>query len=467
MMFISTCLRGWCAPQLQWLRNAYQRVSAFASAHHTSLIWGFSILYKFALDIMYVWGVSPVYSYAGLTYGPSAARYVIASFFYFALFAYLPKDERSTPFFLLNLQFTYILAPMFTIYALKDYDQVNVLPYISFVFFCAMLQVYIVRRPSRDRTIAITGVRNYVTVMLGVLVICAVLIPLLYNGFLFFKYFDIHDINSVYLIRNEATYPMGYGYLCDWCARAILPFAFLVLIEKKKYLPAIAAAAFQIVLFMETGRKFYLFVLVPVFFVYLCAKTGHLLKLMYAGMSVVCLVCTLLYRFDMHSGSFAVVLMVMVGVRALLGVADNKLLFYECFSQYPKIYFSDGQVGKLFGLTNLYKYGSGQIAYRFDRGLFGSNSCTGYWGEAYAQLGFLGIFLMAVLFAVIIRVLASYDKKGCFAVITGLFSVYIIAICDNALFTVLLSGGMLVAYLLIFIYFGESRNEVSHGIQRL
>ena len=450
-----------------WLRDLWSKGNELTRRHEQQIFWISGLLYKIALDVMYVWGVSPIYSYAGLTYNPSSVRYILSSVFYVLLFAYLPKKEYSAPYFLLHLQFVYILAPMLTLYALTDYSKANSTLYISFVFLCAMLQIYIVRRPSNGRIVAITGIQNYVSVALGILALCTVLIPVLCNGFMFFEYFDVHNINFVYQIRDNATYPPGYGYIAGWMAKAIIPFALLVFLEHKRYLFAGLVAGIQILLYMETGHKLYLFILAPILFVYLCSKTGHLLKLMYVGLVVLCFSATLFYRLDMQGSQLGILLMMMVGVRALFVPADNKFLFYECFSQYPKILFSDGQVGKLFGLTNLYNTSNGQIAFAFDMGEFSSNSCTGYWGEAYSQLGFLGVFLMAILFAFIIRGLSPYSKKEHYSIIAGLFSVYIIISSDNALFTLLLSGGMLLAYLLILIYFGEARKGVSHGVQRL
>ena len=157
MTFISTCLRGWCAPPLQWLRTAYQRVSAFASAHHTALIWCFGILYKFVLDAMYVWAASPQYSYAGLVYAPSFVKYVLSAGMYFLLFTVLPKREKDTAVFLLHLQFVFTVAPMLSFYALSGGSS----RYMLMVFLAVAVQVWIVCRPAPARgQVRITGIET-------------------------------------------------------------------------------------------------------------------------------------------------------------------------------------------------------------------------------------------------------------------------------------------------------------------
>lgn len=462
MTFISTCLRGWCAPPLQWLRTAYRRVSAFASAHHTALIWCFGILYKFALDAMYVWAASPLFSYAGLVYAPSFIKYAIAAGMYLILFALLPKRENDTAVFLLHLQFVFTVAPLLSFYALSGGSS----RYILMVFLTVLLQIWIVCRPAPERKrIHITGIENYVTAALGVLILFTLAIPILYNGFEGLKAFDF---SYIYTMRANAVYPPGFGYLLNWISRTILPFAFLMLLDRRRWGWAVLCAALQVLFYMETGSKFTLFIFVPVLAVWLLSRTNHLLKLLYVGFICLCVTVVFAYRLDRTGGGLGIFLNTIIGIRAVFHPADNKFNFYEYFSRHPKIHFSDGIIGKMLSLTYPYAGSSGQVAFAAGGGTFlSSNSNTGYLGEAYAQLGFSGMLLMAALLGLILRGLAVYDRKETFPLITALFSIYMIILNDGALFTTLFTGGMLVAFLLVFIYFGKQQEDPSHGIQRL
>ena len=121
----------------------------------------------------------------------------------------------------------------------------------------------------------------------------------------------------------------------------------------------------------------------------------------------------------------------------------------------------------MFSLTYPYAGSSGQVSFASIGGEFlHANMNTGYLGEAYAQLGFLGILLMAVLLAFILRALSGYNREETFPIMTALFSVYIVTLNDGALFTTLFTGGMLIAFLLVFIYFGK-QEEQNRGIQRI
>lgn len=303
------------------------------------------------------------------------------------------------------------------------------------------------------------------TVALGVLILFTLVIPVLYNGF---EGINAFDLDYIYVMRANATYPPGFGYPLGWATNTILPFAFLIFLDRKRYRLAALCAALQVLFYMETGSKFTLLILAPILAVYLLSRTGHLLKLLYLGLVCICLAVVIGYQLDstatdgaLHPG---VLLNAIVGIRAIFHPADNKFNFYEYFSQHLKIHFSDGIIGKVFSLTYPYAGSSGQVIYAASGGDFlAANMNTGYLGEAYAQLGFPGIFLMAALLGFILRALSGYDRKETFPVLTALFSVYIIILNDGALFTTLFTGGMLIAFLLVFIYLGK-QEDLPHGI---
>ena len=74
---------------------------------------------------------------------------------------------------------------------------------------------------------------------------------------------------------------------------------------------------------------------------------------------------------------------------------------------------------------------------------------------------------MAALLGVIVRGLEVYNSRERFCILAGLFSTYFIILNDGALFTTLFTGGMLLAFALVFIYFGKQQEAFGHGIQRL
>lgn len=440
--------------------DTLQRFDAFASRRNGVLLWLLAIFYKLMLDAMYIWVASPQYGYAGLIYMPMFYKYAAGMAMYFLIFASLPKDENSVASVLLHIQFMYTVAPLLTFYSMANGSN----KYMLMVFICLILESLIVRYGSKNRTpVYIKGVKNYVTVLMWILIFVTITIPILYNGFAGAKAFDFEYI---YEMRAKATYPPGFAYLFFWMGKAIIPFFAVYLLDKKKYLGAIAAIALQILLYIECGNKYLLFILVPVIFIYYCAKTKHLIKLAYLGLSILFFAMIPAYLFDTASGNaLGVRSSFYVSVRAIFHPADNKFAMFECFSQFPKLYFSQGLIGKMLGLTNLYNGSEGQVVFAYNGGDFKSaNLNTGYLGESYAQMGFVGMLLMSVLFAFVLRAIESYNSRKRFCVLTAVFAMFIINLNDISLLTTLLSSGMAIVILLVAAYFEKEPGDLRNGI---
>lgn len=439
--------------------------------HEQALIWCFGILYKLCLDAAYALSVSPSAESMLRPYDPKLVKYLLAFLLYLILFAALPKRELDSVALVVHLQFVYSVAPLLTFYAFTNGST----RYILMVSACMLLEAAVIFRPLRVASpVRIKGIQSYVTVMLGVLILFAVIIPILYNGFAGLKAFDF---KYIYEMRANASYPPGYGYLLNWMAKSIVPFGFLCFLHMRRYRWAVLMAALQIFFYMLTGNKFTLFILVPMVFIYFCVRTGHCMKLMYLGLSALCLFLVFAFRLDgIDTGTKApwelmsFYLVRLIGNRALFLPASIKTYYYEFFSTNPKIFFSDGQIGRMLGLTYPYKlhYGFVVDAYQHGAGQFGvSQANTGYLGEAYAQMGFAGMVLMSLLLALILRSMRVYDRKSAAPLLTALLAVYIIILNDGALLTTLLTGGLLVTYVLIFIYFDTIAKGADDGIQRL
>lgn len=457
--------------QRSGLTQGLARLDQFLRRHERAVIWVLGVLYKLCLDAAFALSVSPNSVNALRPYDPKMAKYLLAFLLHFILFTALPKRELDSVALAVHLHFAYSAAPLLTFYAFTNGST----RYILMVSACMLLEIIVIFRPLRvTAPIRIKGVQSYVTVMLGILTVFALVVPMLYNGFAGLKAFNLR---YVYEMRANAAYPPGFRYLMSWTTSAILPFGILCFLHMKKYRWAVLLMIVQVFFYMQTGNKITLFMLVPMVFIYFCTRTGHCLKLMYFGLSALCLFLIFAFQLDgIDTGVKAPWELIsyyfvrIVGNRAIFLPASIKTYYYEFFSQNPKIFFSDGQVGRMFGLTYPYKAPIGCVVDSYQHGLseFGSaNANTGYLGEAYAQMGFAGMLLMSALLALILRSLRVYDRKSAAPLLTALLAVYIIILNDGALFTTLLTSGLLVTYVLIFIYFDTVAKGADHGIHRL
>lgn len=444
-------LRTWW----QAICSVAQRADRFLSAHSMVVMWLCALFFRAAYDINYVWGITPTFAYEGMVYAPSAIKYVLSWVIYLIAFAYIPKVEESAPIFILHLQFAWIMTPIISFYGLADESS----RYMAMVFACIMLETYIVRKPRKVFAAPrIVGIKGYVSVALLVLLIPTLLVSILYNGFAGLRAFDL----SYYMtIRRHNTLPIWFEYLFLWMTHAIIPFFMVYFLDKKKYWHSVGCVLLAAVLYMESGRKVLFLLPAVLLAVYAASKLKHLVKLTYGGLGALLMSVMLLMRMDVSQGhSFGLRLEGFLGERALSLPSVNKFLYYHLFSELPKIHFSDGLIGKALGLTYPYVASSGQMAYAYSGGEFMySNSVTGYIGEGYAQLGFLGMLIFSVLLAYIIRFLFSLDNKNTFSILSCIYSFYVVALTDAPFLTVFFSGGIFISLFLCFIYLNSTPRE--------
>ena len=446
-------VRGRMTALQQRLLAYWEPIDRCLTTRHSIILWALAIVYKFSLDAMYVWAASPQYAYAGLTLEPVFFKYVLSTLLYVVIFALLPKAEKKAIPVLLHLQFLFTVAPLLSIYALSNRSTT----YMLMVFICIVLQTLVIRRaPMQTRPVYITGIRNYVTVMCGVLLVFVLAVPILYNGLFDLSLLNLFNSGVVYAARSSLEYPPGYSYIYSWITHAVLIFALLVTLQKKKYLLSILLILLRILIYLETTNKSVVLVIVPILAVYYLYHTGHLVKLMYIGFIAVCLLTIVAFQMDMqgHISRLGIDINAMIGIRAFFHPADNKFLYYELFNLFPKLGFSEGMIGSMFSLTYPFNCNLGHVlvSWLFGSDTYGSSN-TGYLGEAYAQMGFVGMLLMSLLLAVILRAAASYENHKTGAIITSCFAWNLIILSDNSLLTVLFTSGILVFLVLFMIYF--------------
>ena len=78
---------------------------------HQKLVWVITaIVFRFCLDLMYVYAASPSYAYAGLVLAPNFLKYTISVALYAIIFALLPKREGDAVAFLLHLLYNFYVS---------------------------------------------------------------------------------------------------------------------------------------------------------------------------------------------------------------------------------------------------------------------------------------------------------------------------------------------------------------------
>lgn len=446
--------------QLDKIGTIWNRAVAYLEGKNTFVMWCACILYKCLLDLYYLNVMHPVWYSSGLGCNPDFVRYVLSWVLLVAGYVGMPKEENSNLGFFFQIQWFLTVMPMLTLYVF-DSDQTSTI-YMGYVFAVIIVENILVQRlknitPVKLKTKA--DIRQHFTVALAITAIACVAIIILWNSFEGLRAFDFEYI---YKMREKLEFPRGFGYIEAWVTRIVIPFLYIKCLSEKKYVGAALALGMQVFLFMILGYKFLVLEMVVFTGVFIIWKLKIPVKAIAFGLNLLVFIGLVSYKMESY-GTHSINLKInaLLGDRTLFIPALYKFRYYNFFSEHPKVWFSNGLIGKCLGETNLYKYSLGYTIDGWHRGgTMLADFNTGYLGEAYAQMGFCGMMLMGILLVIIISFINSYSRYMPDAILLGFIGYIAIVMNDGSLLTACITGGIWLIILICMIY---SRKERDYG----
>jgi hypothetical protein len=425
-----------------------------------------ALLLRAALDFTYVNYVDKffheslsagVFAFTGIGTLRLLESYVIALILSIWLAASLYRRWRPSGIALL-LYFVFVILPLSSLYGLTDAPA-------SFVYTAAgsfallivvtgLLPEAKVPRPGHDLVyLGLTAVLGICVYVYGWLVLTGGL------GRLNF------DLLSVYEVRVEYVQRQGpfLGYFIPWQANVINILILCYGLHKRNlWLLGIAGVA-QLLLFGMTGHKSFLLSPVLAVGVYFIWRRRNALFYIFAGASVLVLASYVLFlATNNHLPSSLL-------IRRLFFVpAANHLIYYDFFSQpeNPFVMLSDSVLEPFVR----YPYDTPVtrvISWAYWGRDFSPN--VGYLGDAFAHFGFTGMFLFSIILGLFLRVVDSVGSRLPTNLVAAVMATPAMALTNSALFTSLLTHGLIPAvvllWLLRFVVERRSRPGEVKGIQ--
>jgi len=403
-----------------------------------STIWSFLsiLLYKLILDLSYYFIISPIWRYAKFELNLNSIKLAESYFLLFIIFLLMPKSSKKLSDVLVWLLILFSYIPMLTLFALKDEARIFMYAVTGFwlvVFLLShMSWIYL---PSFKQA----GILRFF--LFGLLSIIVFLMIYKYLGFSF----NI-DIRKVYEIRSkfsEIGIPLA-GYLFKWLAYIVNPLFFALFCIKRKWIFVILIVYLQLLLFSNTGNKTFLFALPFVLALMWIVTRKNPLAYMAIGLIGGILLGMFSYWLigDIWVSS-------LFARRGLLVPAQLSFLYYDFFSKNEFVLLSHS----IFSSFSDYPYHLVPPNLIGDIYL-GNPECsanTGVVGDAYMNFGFAGLFLWAVLFAVIVKLLDTFTTGKDIRIAIGGIAMPVIALTNSALLTNLLTHGLLLSLLLLYL----------------
>lgn len=407
------------------------------------------LFYRIVLDFVYVQYVSPKYSYyMGLTTTNNISNIVISYFLMLIIIFFMPSDVKFLANVLLNVQLVIMLVPILTLYAFSDKSIIfTIAVSIAHILQCMIVKIY---HFCKHTKIIIWQTQSKIW-MYGFLTT----ILLLAFGYTFYRYgvasLQALDITSVYEIRANVGYGFPFSYIVPWALKVICLFILIGALEKKQYMVTIVISLIQLYFYLIYANKSTLFAWILALGCYVLVKKTDIIKMMIWGLSALAICCSLVYTV---SGNIMPLSYLMR--RVLFVPARIKFAYYEFFSQNSFLHFADNSIGHLLGISSPYKQQAPKIIAEYL--LVPDSYCnTGYWGDAYANFGWLGLTLFSIIIIFLILLIEQWNLPNTY--VYPILIVLFYNLNDAALMTWLMGGGGILAILILWLYRNHLRQE--------
>lgn len=404
------------------------------------------MIYRLALDFMYVTQLSPLYAYAGFTTDLEPLRYVcsLAAMAVFVPFvAAVNEDPRPSSVLVTFLNYLYFIP--LTSYCGCKGASLSLLA-CGAVYWAVLLALQF-RLPSVELRPPAFRRSRTLFVLLTVLACLFVLyISGRYTGFRLTL-----DFIDVYGTRAEAAgyqIPRLFNYLLSFMT-IVLSFLLLFWLRERRYLMAALVSVVFLFYYSIATRKsvfFFLFLVLGCWAFY----RGWMLRwapgFLTLGVAASWLAQEVL----------GIIYPMAIFVRRLMYIpVQLGEIYMDFFRENPLNLFRSGIMGKL-SFAEVYSDGIPQIIGEFEG--TGSNASTGLLGDLFANLPvFPGLLLMPLILAACFRLL-DLSSRDIPPRLSVCFSVYFaISFMNSSWSTVLLSHGFLITCLMLYFFPKEEK----------
>lgn len=421
------------------------------------IIFMLLIMYRILLDYSYKKIVYDLYAYSGFDYEFDLVKYIESWIYMVALFFFTPRNEKRVSNVFLNIQLVIMIIPMLSIYSFMNFSRL----FLVSICICHILQCFILIKKSKAIGFHITGGSCITKFLFPVLLILLVIFSVRSNGMPSLRAFNI---NNVYDIRAKTVLPFGFGYFLNWACKIIIPFCIVYYYRKGKNKMYLFYILIQVIMYLIYAHKTFLFIIPVLLVIIFMIERNILIKGIYVGLIGGILSGLGLFILNAKNIFFASIF-----IRRFLFVpAFLKNMYYNFYSMGPKNWFAYGRLGEILGVKPNYPYTTSTVIATYIHGEFWTGANTGYMGDAYAQGGILMMFVMAILLALILRLIEKISFNMDYKLVIASVFYVLLTLNDGGLLTSLLTGGLAVFILIIYIYDSdEYHNKNKHIINKL
>jgi oligosaccharide repeat unit polymerase len=420
----------------------------------------FSFIMKIFLDYLYVVFVSEYYGYLGhvlnISYGKIVESYLLI-FLFTGLIAIITYKNTSPGMFVILLLYVFLIIPLLTLYGFQNAPTL----FIHAVMISFLIIIAVFQWTPKISFPTLSGREGLFFAFLGIsLVLVYVYGSLLLTGGLTrlsLSFSAVYEVRSS-LIEILDTKAPFLSYLLPWQAHVInMGILSYAIYKNKKGLGLIILLA-QLLIFMMSGYKSFLFAPFLVFSVWYLSKKRDLFLKILLGMSFLLMASYILFITSNNT------MIPSVSVRRLFFTpAQLHCQYYDWFSRNKHVMLSNS----IFKPIVSYPYDRPVTQIISDEYYDGQSSPNvGFFGDAYFHFGYLGMMIFSILLALLLKSLDSICLKIPNQIANAVIVLPAFAFINSGLFTVLLTHGLLAAMVLLWTIRGWLHQREAVGPAR-
>lgn len=421
----------------------------FALSTSTIKMISLLVLFKLCLDLAYVYVVSPIYAYSGLTTSISFVT-VMESYLIVAIIGlFIPSSINRPSHFFLWMFAVASIIPTLSFYSMHSGSR---------IFMCAMVIGYLLVVVFSKLPLVRIGTLKEgrtIGILLLIIMVVTVAASLIAKGGL--SQFNL-DLTKVYEHRREVGALINIGvwsYINIWAYQLVNPALIAWTLWQKRYRLFLLFTALQVLFFAISSHKSVLFYPILVLAVYFFIKYKKALQYLTWGLiGVVVFSCCIYLLFG---NAWPVALFVN---RVFFIPAQLNFAYYELFSDIGHVYLSNSVLSFLFNYPFQYDYPNMVSVYL--RGHPYENCNNGFLATGYMHFGFIGMYVFSIIVGLLLWIVNNLVGKrmplrlGISILTIPIFTLFI----SSDLSTSLLTHGILLGCL-ILLFIGNRSNFLS------
>ncbi len=407
-----------------------------------------ALLLRGIMDWYYLSYVSPIWGYMGMETHVNMYKLCISYLLQFVLTIVMDWKSENVSGMALQVLYMITMTPLLSYYALADQSSMFTLVCVlSFIISAIVVRTF--PRMKSHVVIILSKQRESYRILFCVGLIVVLVFALFFiqaNG-LNLGTLNIFNSELIYQIRAEGKGLNGVmAYAYGWIYRIIIPLFTAYCMHKRRIMGVFLSIVLMLGLYLSDPHKEIILGIALVVIIYIFGrkiKYGYLLMLGFTASIAAGLI--IYFVFDSKLAFYELDIF----MRVFHIPASVKFLHYRYFSIFPKLYFSEGHLGRLFGAEYPYNTSVGYVIGMYFKGVE-TNDNAGYLAYSYDNFGYIGVILAGVLLAFILRWMDAYVTDNNRKWVTAALVYSVVGLNDAGLLQWLLSGGAVTA--LIFLY---------------